>query len=103
MTTLPKICLAVSAAGFAAGGFIDFGGFNVVPALTVLLPLGAVFFGMFMITCMMEKEMEKFDEETAGKLRLIECSSVTPAPPQKRRTEFARGHSVSKSVPTTAA
>jgi hypothetical protein len=30
MTTLPKICPAVSAVGFAAGGLIDFGGFNMI-------------------------------------------------------------------------
>lgn len=103
MTTLPKICLAVSAAGFSAGGLIDFGGFNVIPAVMVVLPLGAIFFGMFMIALMMEKEMAKFDEETAGKLQLIECGSVTPAPARKSQPEFARGHSVSKSVSATIA
>ena len=103
MTTLPKICLAVSAAGFAAGGLIDFGGFNVVPAMTVVLPLGAIFFGIFMVALMMEKEMAKFDEETAGKLQLIECGAVTPAPARKSQPEFARGRVVSKTICTTTA
>jgi hypothetical protein len=71
MKTLPNILLAVSAAGFAAGGIIDFGGFKVNPALTVALPLGAVFFGLFMIAFMMEKEMAGFDDEEAKKLQLL--------------------------------
>ena len=37
MTTLPKICLTVSMAGFAAGSIIDFGGFSVIPTLTATL------------------------------------------------------------------
>ena len=70
MTTLSKTLLAVSAAGFAAGSLIDFGGFSVNPSLTVALPVGAVFFGLFLISFMLEKEMAKFGEEEAGKLPL---------------------------------
>jgi hypothetical protein len=79
MTTLPKVFLTVSAAGFAAGGIIDFSGFNVIPAVTVVLPLGAVFFGMFMIALMMEKEMAGFDEEAAAKLRRAGGNSSAPS------------------------
>ena len=103
MTTFSKTLLAVSVTGFTAGGLIDFGGFSVIPAMTVALPLGAVFFGLFMISLMMAKEMAKFDEETTGKPQLIECGSVTPAPAWKSQPEFARGHSVSKSVSATTA
>ena len=98
MTTLPKICLAVSAAGFAAGGLIDFGGFNVIPAVTVLLPLGAVFFGMFMIALMMEKEMAKFDEETAGKLQLIKLDSAVLVSARQRQPGFDRGRPISQTA-----
>lgn len=53
--------------GFVAGGIIDFGGFNLNPASSVVLPLGAVFFGLFMIWNMMAKEMTAFDAEKAVK------------------------------------
>ena len=66
MTTLPKISLAASAAGFVAGSIIDFGGFAVTPALMLVLPLAAVFFGLFLISFMLEKEMAQFDAEQAG-------------------------------------
>ncbi len=65
MTKLPKFFLTVSLAGFAAGSIVDFGGFSVHPAWTIVLPLGAVFFSLFLISLMMEKEMAKFDAEQA--------------------------------------
>lgn len=100
MTTLPKICLALSAAGFAAGGIIDFSGFNVVPAVTAVLPLGAVFFGMFIITLMMEKEMAIFDDETARKQQLIKRDPVVTA--GKDRPAFVRSRTASKPVAVPA-
>jgi len=102
MTLLPKICLAVSAAGFAAGGIIDFAGFNVIPVMTVVLPLGAVFFGMFMIALMMEKEMAKFDQETAGKLQLIQPVSSLPAPVRQNQPGLDRGRPFTQNVHKTA-
>lgn|SRR5665213_1882800 len=87
MTTLCKTLLAISATGLAAGSIIDFGGFNVIPALTVALPLGAVFFGFFLISFMLENEMAKFDEEESMKLQLIQSSPVAPASKQKRATQ----------------
>src|SRR5476651_2277908 len=78
MTILSKTLLAVSVMGFTAGGIIDFGGFSVIPAVTVALPLGAVFFGLFIISLMMEKEMAKFDEEEAGRMRLAGGNGSAP-------------------------
>jgi hypothetical protein len=66
MTALSKTFLAVSVTGFMGGSIIDFGGLSVIPALTVVLPVGAVFFGFFLISFMLEKEMAKFDQEKAG-------------------------------------
>jgi len=83
MTKVSKILLAVSVTGFAAGGVVDFGGFSVIPQLTVALPLGAVFFGLFMIAFMMQKEMAKFDEEQSEKLQLDQRDTAAPAPAQK--------------------
>jgi hypothetical protein len=63
MTTLSKILLVFSVIGFVAGSITDFSGFNFNPAWAVALPLGAVFYGLFLISFMLEKEMAKFDKD----------------------------------------
>ncbi|HXR48147.1 MAG TPA: hypothetical protein VN784_11980 [Candidatus Limnocylindrales bacterium] len=63
MTTLTKTLLAVSVTGFVAGTAIDFGRFNLNPSWTVVLPLGAVSLGLFLISFMLEKETAIFNEE----------------------------------------
>jgi hypothetical protein len=64
-----------------AGSIIDFGGFKLDPAWEVMLPFGAVFYGLFLISFMMEKEVAKFDEDEEKELQLIKDSY--PAPKQK--------------------
>jgi hypothetical protein len=77
MTTLSKTLLTVSGTGLVAGGILDFGGFNLNPAWTVVLPLGAVFWGLFLISFMLENEMAKFDAQAGEK---IPCPA-SPRPP----------------------
>jgi hypothetical protein len=67
MTKLTKIFLVLSLAGFAAGVWIDYSGQPVDPKWTAVLPLGAVFFGLFLIFLMLQKEMAAFDREEAEK------------------------------------
>jgi len=86
MTTLSKTLLALSVTGFVAGSVIDFGGFNLNPSWTVALPLGAVSFGLFLISFMLEKEMTGFDEEEAKKWQLPQRNIPAPAPKQKPAT-----------------
>ena len=81
MTTLSKTLLAVSVTGLATGSIIDFGRFNLNPAWTVALPFGAISYGLFLISFMLEKEVAKFDEDEAKELQLIKDSY--PAPRQK--------------------
>jgi hypothetical protein len=83
MTTLSKSLLVVSTTGFVAGIIIDFGGFNLNPSWTLALPTGAIFYGLFLISFMLEKEVAKFDEEEAGKLQLIQHTPAAPAPKLK--------------------
>ena len=83
MTTLSKTLLAVSVAGLAAGSIIDFGGFNPNPAWDVALPFGAISYGLFLISFMLEKEVAEFDEDEAKELQLIKDSYPAPAPRQK--------------------
>ena len=74
MTTLSKTLLAVTITGLVAGGIIDFGGFNLNPVWTAALPFGAVFYGLFLISFMLEKEVARFDEDEAKELQLIKDS-----------------------------
>lgn len=84
MTTLSKTLLAVSATGFAAGSIIDSGRFTFNPSWGGLLPVGAVYFGLFLISFMLEKEVAKFDEEESMKLLLTRCNPAAPMLKQKR-------------------
>lgn len=70
MKTATKISLAVSVIGFVAGSIVDFGGFEVNPMLMVILPVGAIFFGMFLISLVLENEVAKFDDEHTQRLAL---------------------------------
>jgi hypothetical protein len=83
MTTLSKTLLAVTITGLVAGSIIDFGGFNLNPAWTVALPFGAIAYGMFLISFMLEKEVAKFDADEAKELQLIKDIHAMPAPRQK--------------------
>lgn len=70
MTTTTKTCVAISAAGFIAGSITDFGGLQMNPMFTAILPVGAIFFGAFLISLILEKEMAMFDAEQAQKFAL---------------------------------
>jgi hypothetical protein len=78
MTTLSKTILATSVTGLVAGAVIDYSGFRVTAAWVVVLPLGAIFYGMFLISFMMEKEVAKFDEDEAKELQLIKDGHPAP-------------------------
>jgi len=76
MTNKSTILLIISLVTTVAGGILDFTRIKTIPLLAVFLPLGAVFFGMFLISYMMEKEMAKFDEENALKYERIRPNTV---------------------------
>jgi hypothetical protein len=70
MTTTTKTLLAVSIAGFAVGAFT-----NVLWGIGT--PIGAVCFGLFVISKLLEKEVAKFDEEQRLNLQR---KAAAPAP-----------------------
>jgi len=80
MTTLTKSLLAVTVTGFVSGGIIDFGLFKVNPSWMVVLPFGAVSFGLFLISLALEKEAAKFDVDEAKGWQLIPATPAVPAP-----------------------
>ena len=83
MTALSKTLLAVTVTGLVGGSVIDFGGFNLDPAWSVFLPFGAIAYGLFLISFMLEKEVAKFDEDAAAELRWIKDTQNTAAPRPK--------------------
>jgi hypothetical protein len=77
MTTLTKTLLATSMVGFIIGSIVDFSNLMTDPKWTVAMPLGAVFFGLFLISLMLEREMAAFDREEAKKMGLVQQKATT--------------------------
>jgi hypothetical protein len=67
MTKLPKFFLTVSLTTFALGTIVCFTSLTVHPSWMVAMPLGAVFFGLFLNAYMLQSETAIFDEEEARK------------------------------------
>lgn len=87
MTKLTKIFLGLALVGFVAGVWIDASGKPVDPKWTVVLPLGAVFFGIFLIFLMLQKEMAAFDREEAEKSGHHRPVPTAPAPESTPRAQ----------------
>ena len=65
MSKITKTLLTLSVTGLVFGTAFVTGllGMENVVALYVVLPLGAVFFGLFLISLMLEKEDALFDKD----------------------------------------
>ncbi len=72
MTTQTRILLAVSIGGFVLGATGAF--------WSVGMPVGAVFFGLFLISKLLEKEVARFDEEQRSRLSPAVASSPVSRP-----------------------
>jgi hypothetical protein len=77
MTTTTKL-LGVSLAGIVAGLLFVTGIVNVqaVVAFYIALPLGAVFFGLFLISKMLEREVGLYDAEQQAKLAFQQVAAT---------------------------
>jgi hypothetical protein len=78
-----KILLTLSIAGLALGlafasNLINAGG---ITAFYVLLPAGAIFFGLFLISLMLEKEVAQYDVEQRNQVAAL---NAQPAPAEQR-------------------
>ena len=83
MTVLSKTLLAVAVTGLTGGIIIDSRGFLANPALSVVLPVGAIAFGLFLIVFMLEKEVALFDIEQKKKSQ-PPPDNTTAAKPQPK-------------------
>ena len=79
MTRIPKALLAVSLTAFAVGSVVTFGSSEIPVGWTVAMPVGAIFFGLFLVTFMLQKEVASFDEEERVRLELAERYAARPA------------------------
>lgn len=89
MTTLTKTFLAASVVGFIIGSIVDFSNLTTDPKWTVAMPLGAVLFGLFLISLMLQREMSAFDQEEAKKAELV--LPETAAPKARPETNIDQG------------
>jgi hypothetical protein len=78
MTKLTKCLSMIAIAGLVTGGMVDFSGLKPNPLLMTLLPAGAVFLELFIISLLLEKAMEEFDKEETEKMRLVQIHTSQP-------------------------
>ncbi len=78
MTKLTKCLLTIAVIGFATGGIVDFSGLDLDPHFTVLLPAGAVFLALSIISLLLEKVMTEFDKEETERMRLAQTHLSQP-------------------------
>jgi hypothetical protein len=71
----------IAVTGLVTGGLVDFSGLDLNPHFTVLLPLGAVFLELFLISLLLEGAMAEFDKEETERMRLA----------QTHRSQLRRG------------
>ena len=79
MTTIPRALLAVSLTAFAVGSVVTFGSPEIPVGWTVAVPVGAIFFGLFLVVFMLQKEVAEFDEGERARLKLAERHAARPA------------------------
>jgi hypothetical protein len=73
MTRIPKVLLAVALTAFAIGSVVAFGSPEIPLGWTVAWPLGAVCFGLFLVTFLLQQEVARFDEEERARLEVADC------------------------------
>ena len=89
MTKLPKFFLTVSLTAFAVGTIVCFGIENVPPSWMVAMPVGAVFFGLFLNAYLLQGEAARFDEEETQRKEKVTRGAIMHTP--KREGTFASG------------
>ena len=98
MTRFTTILLTIAITGLAVGTFVASQGQLATPALALVLPIGAVAFGLFLIALALQKEVAVYDREQALKKKSSGYNTGQPKPirnPLPARTEPAVHHALS--------
>ncbi len=84
MTTITKGLLGVAVAGLVLGLALSIGVFGHLNSDVqyVVLPVGAIFAGLFLISMMLEKESARYDQEHDFHATTDKQSSATPGGPK---------------------
>ena len=84
MSKLTKILLGTSLVLLITGLLFVTGVINTetIVALYVALPTGAIFFGLFLISKCLEKEVAGFDAEHSASLKLVERGPARETSPR---------------------
>jgi hypothetical protein len=97
MGKMTKTLLALSLTALGSGLLFSSGLINVVnfPALYVALPAGAILFGLFLISLMLEKESDKFDREhNQAAQAAAKISASEDTRPQQKQGAFVPAKAV---------
>jgi hypothetical protein len=93
MTKLSKTLLVASVLGIVTGLIVDLNESIFNPVWTVLLPLGAISFQLFIITLLLAKETAKYDAEEARKMQLIQPPAGNTTPVNHDHPDALPAHS----------
>ena len=84
MRASPKTLLVVALTGLVGGIFVASSHRNLPLALEIVMPLGAIFTGLFLVSLMLRGEAAKFDEDQRLKYEAIKpIQSPVCEPPKK--------------------
>lgn len=94
MTTLSKLLLTVAIFGLAAGSIVASRGVGGHPTLAVLMPMGAIAFGLFLIVFILEKEVAMYDQEQAQKMQWLQATAPNHPLTTPRLTQKPKAYKV---------
>ena len=81
MKAFQKWLLTLAATGLAGGVFVTLSHADLAPAWALALPLGVILAGLFLVTLLLQNEVEKFDADERLKVE----------PPKSRSSAFDTG------------
>ena len=88
MRASPKTLLVLALTGLVGGVFVASSHGNLPLALEILMPLGVIFTGLFLVSLMLRGEAVKFDEDQRLKNDAIKrYHSLVLNPPKKHKDE----------------
>lgn len=92
MKASPKWLLVLALSGLVGGVLVASSHRNLPLALEVLMPLGAIFTGLFLVSLLLKKEAVKFNEDERSKIEAIRLyqSSDWPKTPSEDTSGIPR-------------
>jgi len=98
MSASPKSLLALALTGLIGGVFVASSQRNLPLALEVVMPLGAIFTGLFLVSLLLKNEVVKFNDDERLKNEAAKRYRSSTFEPPEKRTEEASDTSVTLKV-----